>query len=260
MKAIGFPSAAFALALALAGCKSSPQTTTDAGASDAIAARDMAQPDGAPDGIAGIADKAPGPADASSQPEVNGQDVRDDILADIAVSDGLGKDATVTNDLGKDAAMTNDLGKDVATDLRAPVVDLAAEPPAADAPSADRPGGETRSEAGCSGWTTLVRLSPADAANLITTSNPIVINVHIPYAGDIPGTDVDIPYNNVDAIEAYLNYDHCADLLLVCESGGMSQSAGNDLIKRGYLRVRDINGGMSAWVAAGYTLLKDGGV
>jgi rhodanese-related sulfurtransferase len=39
----------------------------------------------------------------------------------------------------------------------------------------------------------------------------------------------------------------------------MSQSAGNELVKRGYLRVRDLNGGMQAWQAAGYPLLKDGG-
>jgi rhodanese-related sulfurtransferase len=136
--------------------------------------------------------------------------------------------------------------------------------PALDSGSVDAALGDTQSEdsvgeTGCAGWTTLQHLSPADAANLIATSDPIVINVHIPYAGDIPGTDTDISYKNVDAIEAYLGYDHCADVLLVCESGGMSQSAGNELIKRGYLRVRDLNGGMSAWSSAGYPLLKDGG-
>jgi rhodanese-related sulfurtransferase len=146
-----------------------------------------------------------------------------------------------------------------AADLRALALDLSAEMPPVDAPSADVPIGETSSEAGCSGWSTLKRLSPAEVADLLAASDPIVINVHIPYAGDIPGTDTSIPYNNVDAIEAYLNYDHCADVLLICMSGGMSQSAGNELVKRGYLRVRDLNGGMDAWQKAGYALLKDGG-
>ena len=129
---------------------------------------------------------------------------------------------------------------------------------------AERPGPDglatEAAESGCSGWTALKRLTPAEAKQLVDNSNPIVINVHVPYEGDIPGTDVDIPYNNVDAIEAYLKHDHCADLLLVCKSGGMSLTAGNELIRRGYLRVRDVDGGMLAWVAAGYTLLKDGGV
>jgi phage shock protein E len=114
-------------------------------------------------------------------------------------------------------------------------------------------------DSGCSGWTTLKRLSPAEVADLIASSNPIVINVHTSYEGDIPGTDTSIPYSNVDAIEAYLNHDRCADVVLICFGGGMSQSAGNELVKRGYLRVRDLNGGMQAWQAAGYPLLKDGG-
>jgi rhodanese-related sulfurtransferase len=119
--------------------------------------------------------------------------------------------------------------------------------------------GSDQVDAGCSGWTTLNRLSPAELSDLIATSNPIVINVHIPYEGDIPGTDTSIPYGDVDAIEAYLNHDHCAEVVLICLGGSMSQSAGNGLIKRGYLRVRDLNGGTKAWQAAGYPLLKDGG-
>ena len=115
-------------------------------------------------------------------------------------------------------------------------------------------------DAGCIGWTTLKRLPPAELAALMATSDPIVINVHVPYEGDIPGTDTSIPFNQVDAIEAYLHYDHCADVVLVCMGGSMSQSAGNELVKRGYLRVRDLAGGMMAWQAAGYPLLKDGGI
>jgi hypothetical protein len=37
-----------------------------------------------------------------------------------------------------------------------------------------------------------------------------------------------------------------ADVVLICLSGGMNQSAGNELIKRGYLRVRDLDVGMQA--------------
>jgi rhodanese-related sulfurtransferase len=114
-------------------------------------------------------------------------------------------------------------------------------------------------DAGCNGWTTLKHLPPAELAALMATSDPIVINVHVPYEGNIPGTDTSIPFSQVDAIEAYLHYDHCADVVLVCMGGSMSQSAGNELVKRGYLRMRDLAGGMAAWQAAGYPLLMDGG-
>jgi rhodanese-related sulfurtransferase len=164
-----------------------------------------------------------------------------------------------------DAAQPDAVLPEVAPDGIATIADVAPSP--ADEPALTdvrwldtASDGSDQDNAGCSGWTTLERLSPAEVADLIATSNPIVINVHVPYAGDIPGTDVSIPYSNVDAINAYLNGDLCADVLLVCLGGGMSKSAGDELVKRGYLRVHDLNGGMQAWQAAGYPLLKDGGL
>ena len=157
-----------------------------------------------------------------------------------------------------DAAVTEDMGAGAASDLPAPAFDVAPEDQAEASP-ADAPAFDAGGEAGCSGWTTLKHLSPAEVADLIATSNPIVINVHTPYAGDIPGTDTSIPFDHVKDIDTYLHGDKCADVVLVCWSGGMSQSAGDELIKLGYLRVRDLNGGMQAWQAAGYPLLKDGG-
>ena len=173
-------------------------------------------------------------SDAPWQPEVPSQDA--------------------TTSLPADAAAVKVSGKDGASDLAPPAMDMNAMDT-----SVDLPGRDTLSDASCSGWSALKRLSPAEAADLLATSDPIVINVHIPYAGDIPGTDTSIPYNQVDAIETYLKHDPCADVLLVCLSGGMSQTAGNELVKRGYLRVRDLSGGMQAWQSAGYPLLKDGG-
>jgi rhodanese-related sulfurtransferase len=210
------------------GCKSDSPTATDAAATDEAATRDGAQPDAAAAPI--NADLAASPADAQ----------RDVSMQDVAT--------TAADGPGKDSPLAGDEGKDSTSDLRAPALDVAAE---TDTTSSG--------EVGCSGWTTLKRLSAAELWSLLATSDPIVINVHYPYAGDIPGTDTSIHYDDVDAIEAYLHYDHCADVVLICMSGGMSQSAGNELIKRGYLRVRDLNGGMQAWEAAGYTLLKDGG-
>lgn len=161
---------------------------------------------------------------------------------------------------------------DHASDRQAPDDDVGGAPPdsvraleagradtAADTRAADGAPDVAAADAGCTGWTTLARISPAAAVDLMAAIDPIVINVHVPYEGDIPGTDTSIPYDDVDALDTYLRQDHCAEILLVCKSGGMSKSAGDQLIKRGYLRVRDLAGGMQAWTAAGYPLLKDGG-
>jgi rhodanese-related sulfurtransferase len=249
--------AGFTTALCLAGCKSGSSPAADAALADGPAAAEAVASDA--NGDSAIAPKNDAAAltnDATALPD-------EPVLRDMGGGD-VAPDLRAADVLPADSAAATEIP---AADHPAAET-TAAERPGSDGPAdvsrpeaavPDGPPADVGGDAGCTGWTTLQRLSPAQASDLIATSNPIVINVHIPYAGDIPGTDVDIPYNNVDAIETYLNHDHCADLLLVCESGGMSLSAGNELIKRGYLRVRDLNGGMAAWVAAGYPLLKDGG-
>jgi rhodanese-related sulfurtransferase len=147
-----------------------------------------------------------------------------------------------TTDAGPaDAAPVDARAADTAATADAPAPDAAADdaaPPAGDA--------------GCDGWTTLVRLTPRELHDLLATSDPILINVHIPLAGDIPGTDAEIAYTDVAAIEAFIGPDRCADVVLYCLTGPMSVSAGNALIADGYRRVRDLAGGLNAWEAAGY--------
>jgi len=236
--------AVFALTLGPAGCKSTSSTVTDSAVGDAPAALDTSRNDAASDvAVDAKADGAAAAPDESVARDASGGD----IMADL-----LGPDVALAADIVP--AADGKAAEAPAAEVRA------ADGPPADAPAVDGSGGDTSGDSGCTGWNSLKRLSPTEAADLIATSNPIVINVHIPYEGDIPGTDTSIPYNDVDAIDTYLRGDKCADVLLVCLSGGMSKTAGDELVKRGYLRVRDLNGGMRAWEAAGYTLLKDGGL
>lgn len=73
-----------------------------------------------------------------------------------------------------------------------------------------------------------------------------IINVHIPYAGEIPNTDANVPYNDLDALMAALP-DKDAPIVLYCRSGNMSQQASEALIAQGYTQVWDVPGGMNAW-------------
>ncbi len=77
-----------------------------------------------------------------------------------------------------------------------------------------------------------------------------VINVHIPYEGEIEGTDAKIPYNDLDALTAALP-DKNAPIILYCRSGRMSEEASRALLSRGYTQVWDVPGGMNAWRASG---------
>ena len=79
-----------------------------------------------------------------------------------------------------------------------------------------------------------------------------LINVHIPYAGEIPQTDLFIPYNEIEKQKDKLPADKSAKLVLYCRSGSMSAIAAETLVNMGYTNVVDVPGGMIAWEAAGY--------
>lgn len=81
-----------------------------------------------------------------------------------------------------------------------------------------------------------------------------IVNVHIPYEGEVAGTDLKIPYNDIDALTRALP-DKNAPIILYCRSGRMSEQASRALVGLGYTQVWDIPGGMNAWVASGHPLI-----
>lgn len=100
----------------------------------------------------------------------------------------------------------------------------------------------------------LTRLSADELQTLLEAQEIPLINVHVPYAGEIPGTDTHIAYNDIDALADYIGADLDTLFVLYCLSGPMSFSAGDALVDRGYTRAYDLRGGMNAWRAAGYEL------
>ena len=82
----------------------------------------------------------------------------------------------------------------------------------------------------------------------------LLINVHIPYQGEIAQTDAKISYLEPDAIAAFVGPNLDQNVVVYCLTNHMSTIAGQDLVDRGYRSVRYLDGGMSAWTAAGYTL------
>ncbi len=99
-------------------------------------------------------------------------------------------------------------------------------------------------------------ISPVELNALLVNKKFPLINVHIPYEGEIGKTDAFIAY---DVIEKNLNklpQDKSAQVVLYCQSGRMSQIAAEKLVKLGYTNIWNLDRGMLGWQQAGFPILE----
>ena len=102
-------------------------------------------------------------------------------------------------------------------------------------------------------WT---NVAPDRLAQMLEAKDFTLINVKTPYVGEIDGTDLYIPYNQLTARASELPQSKGARVLVYCRSGAESAVAAQTLLNLGYTNVWNLDGGMNAWQASGRTLVQ----
>jgi phage shock protein E len=100
------------------------------------------------------------------------------------------------------------------------------------------------------------RLDPATFADRMGDKGAVLINVHVPYEGELEHTDAFIPFDHIVG-DARLPRDKSTEVLLYCRSGRMSEIAGDALHAAGYTHLAHLEGGMRGWEAAGRKVLQN---
>lgn len=96
-------------------------------------------------------------------------------------------------------------------------------------------------------------VAPEEFAERMTNGDAVVVNVHVPYEGEIAGTDLFVPFDEA-ASSTRLPDDHDRPLLVYCRTGNMSATATADLVDAGFTNVTELYGGMVAWQTAGRSI------
>ena len=98
-------------------------------------------------------------------------------------------------------------------------------------------------------------VTPQELDTMLKDKDFVLINVHIPFAGNIAETDQSIAYEVIEQNLSQLP-DKNAKIVLYCRSGHMSQIAAEKLVALGYTNIWNLNGGMIEWERQGFDLQK----
>jgi len=78
-----------------------------------------------------------------------------------------------------------------------------------------------------------------------------LVDVHTPEQRHIKGTDLFIPYNEIEAYKDKLPKDKNTAIYLYCEGGPMGNAAARSLYELGYRNLINLEGGTKAWRKTG---------
>jgi len=98
-------------------------------------------------------------------------------------------------------------------------------------------------------------ITSQELEEIMNNKDVLLINVHIPYDGEIEGTDLFIPFNDLSNNLEILPQDKSTEIIIYCRSGSMSTTASKELVGMGYKNILNLKGGMNNWKTNGFKII-----
>ncbi|MBN8657337.1 MAG: rhodanese-like domain-containing protein [Anaerolineae bacterium] len=99
-------------------------------------------------------------------------------------------------------------------------------------------------------------VSAQELQTMLEDKDFTMINVHIPWQGDIAQTDLRLAYDQIEQNLNQLPAEKDAKIVVYCLTSGMAKKAVASLLSQGYTNVWMLDGGTTAWEESGLIINK----
>lgn len=109
-------------------------------------------------------------------------------------------------------------------------------------------------EVSVTGGGVFTNITADELSTMMEDKDFLLVNVHIPFSGNIINTDLSVPFDEIEANLAQFPPEKDAKIVIYCRSGSMSNGTAQTLTQLGYTNVWNLQGGFNAWKGAGYPM------
>ena len=95
-------------------------------------------------------------------------------------------------------------------------------------------------------------ITATELNHIMQNEDIFLVDVHTPEQQHIKGTDLFIPYNEIEKYKDKFPKDKSTAIYLYCEAGPMGNAAARSLYELGYHNLFNLEGGTRAWRKANF--------